>query len=1109
MQGGSTITQQYVKQVLVNAADTPEEVQAAQARTLSRKIRELRYALALEKQYSKDEILERYLNIAYFGAGAYGVEAAARRYFSKSAADLTLVEAATLAGVVQQPIGYDPIRNPAASQKRRAMVLTRMVEQGYLTAQVAAAAAKVPTQSFLKPRTVSNGCTSSSAPFFCDYVLQVMKNDPAFGDTPTAREALLRQGGLTIRTTLDPKIQADAMTAVTAHIPTKDPSRKLAAMSMVQPGSGKILAMAQNRDWGIKGRGKTTYDFNVGTKYGGSLGAQSGSTFKVFTLAAALEKGISPYEKIESPQNRTFRGFRNCTSGVEYPPYNVNNSTGAGTFNMLQGTSFSINTYFMALEKRTGLCRPAEIAESMGLRQGNGDSLNRVPSFTLGTDSVTPLGVAEAYATFANHGEHCDSVAITRVTDRDGAELKVPAANCSRVIPREIADSVTAILSQVIDGPLAGRTGAAMSLGRDAAGKTGTINNSAAVWFAGFTPDLAAAVWTGDPRGGYGHPMQNVTINGRYYSQVFGSTLPGPIWKQAMSAALEGTPPTKFDLRTIDGLGVYVPPPPKPGQARQARQARPRQARARQSARSRQSGRPRRSAWARCRPPRGPGSHSEPGHQPGLTARPDGPAGWSARAERRLHGGGDTAAVGPARDLRREQLHDRAHGAHALPLGACRRHRPGHQGGQLLVGQRLRQVLRQHDELGALPRCQLGARRVVERLRRLAALLGLAPQHHDDLVVGQLAGDVPETASFFVAVSAIRSVAALTSSRLRMAVVRSCCNRSWSLPMSPSSRTAIRSGEPRGPVMASWRRGRVGQGARGAGGGRCERARLLRRRGAQVPAATAVGARPAGRAAGPAGAARVRHAPDATPSRPGRVGAIAGAAATGRRRGDRRLPRPPTGRARCAGSTRPAARPAGGLRARLQRLPRAGARPAVAATWPARRPLAQHRAALPWGDLVAGLTDAGWLDLSNRRGRLSVAGREVEVRGVDDPHIERDRYDQVGGPFDPGADLALGVTHAPYLRVLDAMAGDGAGLVLAGHTHGGQLCLPGIGALITNCDLAPAQAKGLSRHARPGSDADRGSAARRPRHPAARVRGGGDLALRAGAVRLPARRPRC
>jgi membrane peptidoglycan carboxypeptidase len=564
VQGGSTITQQYVKQVLVNAATTPEEAQAAQARTLSRKIKELRYALALEKQYSKDEILERYLNIAYFGAGAYGVEAAARRYFSTSAKDLTLEQAATLAGVVQQPTGYDPLRNPDASQRRRTMVLNRMADLGFITPAQATTAAAVPTKSFLKPKTVSNGCTSSSAPYFCDYVLHVIKNDPAFGDTPVAREALLRQGGLTIRTTLQPDVQADALKAVTDYIPTKDKSRKLAAISMVQPGTGKILAMAQNYKWGIKGRGRSTYNFNVGTAMGGSLGAQSGSTFKVFTLAAALEKGVSPYEKIESPQSRTFRGFKNCSSGVEYPPYHVNNSTGAGNFTMLQGTAYSINTYFMALEKRTGLCKPAEIAESMGLRQGDGDSLNRVPSFTLGTDNVTPLGIAEAYATFANHGEHCTSIAITRVTDRSGKDLKVPDADCTRVIPREVADSVTAILSQVIDGPLAGRTGAAMTLNRQAAGKTGTINNSAAVWFAGYTPDLAAAVWTGDPRGGYGHPMKNVTIKGRYYSQVFGSTLPGPIWKQAMSAALKGTPKTKFDLRTLDGLGTWTPPPPAP-----------------------------------------------------------------------------------------------------------------------------------------------------------------------------------------------------------------------------------------------------------------------------------------------------------------------------------------------------------------------------------------------------------------------------------------------------------------------------------------------------------------------------------------------------------------
>jgi membrane peptidoglycan carboxypeptidase len=197
------------------------------------------------------------------------------------------------------------------------------------------------------------------------------------------------------------------------------------------------------------------------------------------------------------------------------------------------------------------------------VRQGNGNPLNRVPSFTLGTDEVTPLAMAGAYGTFANHGTRCQSIAISRVTDRDGKDLAVPRADCQRVLDRKVADSVTSILSQVIDGPLGGRTGRLMSLGRDAAGKTGTTNSSASVWFVGFTPDLAAAVATYDPRGANGFPMKNITIGGVPYAQVFGSTLPGPIWKDAMEAALKDVPPSKFELTTIDGLGVYVPPPPK------------------------------------------------------------------------------------------------------------------------------------------------------------------------------------------------------------------------------------------------------------------------------------------------------------------------------------------------------------------------------------------------------------------------------------------------------------------------------------------------------------------------------------------------------------------
>jgi membrane peptidoglycan carboxypeptidase len=560
-QGGSTLTQQYVKNVFVESAATDADASAARARNLGRKLKEMRYAMALERSLTKDQILERYLNIAYFGAGAYGVEAASRRYFNKSAKDLNLVEAATLAGAVQQPVAYDPLRNPNSSRNRRLQVLGRMVTMGYITQAEADQAGAILTKSFLHPSRPHNGCTTSYAPFFCDYVYRTLLSDPAFGATPGDRQNFLKVGGYTIKTSLDPVAQKAAQDSAEKHIPAKDPSRKVAAVTMVRPSTGEIVAMAENRAWGVKGRGYTTYNFNVGVGDGGSIGAQAGSTFKAFTLAAALESGISPYEVIDAPQRATFDGFKSCSNDSTFAPYTVNNSTGAGAFNMLQGTAYSINTYFMALELRTGICKPASIAQKLGLFRGDGTHLQRVPSFTLGTQEVTPLGMATAYAGFANHGIHCDPIAITQIIDRNGKNLPVPSANCKQVIPRRIADSVTTILSQVIDGPLPGRTGAAMSLGRPAAGKTGTVNDSAAVWFVGYTPDLATAVATYDPRGGYGYPMKDVVIGGQYFSQVFGSTLPGPIWHDAMLAALASTPSTPFDLLPMDGLAYYTPPP--------------------------------------------------------------------------------------------------------------------------------------------------------------------------------------------------------------------------------------------------------------------------------------------------------------------------------------------------------------------------------------------------------------------------------------------------------------------------------------------------------------------------------------------------------------------
>ncbi len=569
-QGSSTLTMQYVKNVLVNQATNAEELDAARGDSSTRKLREVRYALGLEKIFTKAQILERYLNIAYFGAGAYGVEAAARRYFSKSAADLTLSEAATLAGIVQQPTAYDPLRNPELSTTRRNVVLKRMAELGYVTTDDADRASLLPMTRELNPSLATNGCTSSYAPYFCDYVVQTIREDPTFGSTPEEREAFLRRGGYTIRTTLDPKAQAAAFDTVTAYIPTNDDSRRAAAISMVQPGTGQIIAMAQNREWGTSGKGKTTYNYNVGTDMGGTIGMQAGSTFKIFTLAAAFEEGISPFEYVPAYSPKTFEGFINCTTGEPFEPVTVRNSTSSGTFSMAQATAYSVNTYFMTIEERTGLCRPAEIAESMGVRLGNGDPLLRVPSFTLGTMEVTPLAMANAYATFAAHGVYCKPVSILDIRDREGATLPVPGGDCTRVLKRDVADNVTYMLNGVVNGGLSGRTGAAMELdNRQVAGKTGTTNDSAAVWFAGYTPQLAAAVWVGDPRGGYAHPMKAVTVNGVYYAQVFGGTLPGPIWRDAMEGALAGSEPEDFDIKSSYGFTtagpndyVYVAPAP-------------------------------------------------------------------------------------------------------------------------------------------------------------------------------------------------------------------------------------------------------------------------------------------------------------------------------------------------------------------------------------------------------------------------------------------------------------------------------------------------------------------------------------------------------------------
>ncbi|MEI2641656.1 MAG: transglycosylase domain-containing protein [Candidatus Nanopelagicales bacterium] len=569
-QGASTLTMQYVRNVLVTAARTPEERQAALERTTARKLQEIRYAVQLERELSKDEILNRYLNIAYFGSGAYGVEAASRRYFGHSAKKMTVSESALLAGLVQSPVGYDPLVNPDAAKVRRDAVLSVMESQDFITPDEYDKAVARPIAKMLHPKKVGNGCAASQYPFYCDYAVKQILNDPNYGKTLQDREDFLKRGGVVIHTAMQPKAQAAAQNAVMSTIPPTDPSGKAAAIAMVHPQTGEVVALAQSRLWGTKGKGKTTYNYAVDLKDGGTTGMQAGSTFKIFTIAAAMEAGVSPYQVLDASDDKSFAaGPWGCTDNY-FGPYTVSNSTSSGQFNMLQGAAFSVNTYFVGLEQLAGLCRTVDIAKRTGMTLASGGELPTVQSFTLGSVEISPLALATSYATMANHGVYCKPHAINRIVDENDANKKVVAKvepQCREAVSREVADSTTAVLTHVVDGGIAGRTGAAMSLGRDTTGKTGTTDTSAAVWFAGYTPSLSTAVWVGDPRGGFKYPMKNVYINGSYYGQVFGSSLPGPIWKQAMLGALSDTPPESFDLQTLYGLRTargggtdYIPP---------------------------------------------------------------------------------------------------------------------------------------------------------------------------------------------------------------------------------------------------------------------------------------------------------------------------------------------------------------------------------------------------------------------------------------------------------------------------------------------------------------------------------------------------------------------
>lgn len=561
-QGGSTITQQYVKNVLVAQAETPAEIAAATESSYARKIRELRLAIVAEEMFTKEQILERYLNIAYYGGGAYGVEAAAHHYFSKPASKLTLKQAAMLAGMVQSPSAYDPERYPDRAVNRRNEVLTRMADLDMISQ---ARAAKLRQSKLgLDVTTTTNGCATSSVPFFCDYVYRELLDWEALGETEDQREDTIRRGGLIVRTTLSPSDQAAAQRAVSEAVAPTDEA--ITAIAMVEPGTGKIKAMAHSRGYG-SGPGKTFLNYAVDKDRGDSNGFPVGSTMKPFVLAAAIQQGIPLNTKITSPGeiNLPVNSFSTCDEpgGMRSADYwNVRNYSGdPGVYDLRSGTWRSVNTFYAQLEQRTGICAPAKIASKTGLTKATGEPLDQYASFVLGAGEVSPLSIAEAYATFAARGVHCESIAIKSIKTASGDKYPAPSANCAPVLDQAVADATTEVLRTVIDGPDPSRTAARMSIGRPAGGKTGTTDDATAVWFSGFTPQLSASAVTTYPDTN-NRSLTGVVLNGVYYGTACGGCIPGPIWQKAMAEAMSTRPVKEFtapDPTAVAGVPTTVP----------------------------------------------------------------------------------------------------------------------------------------------------------------------------------------------------------------------------------------------------------------------------------------------------------------------------------------------------------------------------------------------------------------------------------------------------------------------------------------------------------------------------------------------------------------------
>lgn len=524
--GASTITMQYVRNVRVQTAESildpakrEEAYKEATEQSMGRKLQEMRLAIGVEQQYDKQDILRGYLNIALFGGQVYGIESAAQYYFGKSAKDLTLAESASLIATVQNPNVYrvDYPENLENNKMRRDYVLMRMLDEGKITQEDHDAA----VAEEVKPNVQQSkhGCQNAegNAQYFCDYVRNVILNDPAFGETFEERLFNFQTKGYQIHTTIDLDLQAQVQQATSESVSSYYDGLNIgSASSMVEVGTGRVLAMVQNTVFDETAEaantpGHTSINYNTDYAYGGSTGFQVGSTYKMFTLAEWIASGHGLQEGIAA-QTRTFNlaNFRtSCGEGFggTWSPTNEYNQK-VGTTNAVTATMNSTNTAFVAMAEKLDQCRIRDTAMALGAHRADGQINQDNPAAVLGTNEIAPLSMAVSIAGLANKGKSCSPIAIDKITLHDGTEVAAPKSACVQAVTPEVAAQANYALKMTANG---GSVTSANPGIVPMMGKTGTAENAHQTWLVAATTKVAVATWVGNVTGQV--DLESISLN--------------------------------------------------------------------------------------------------------------------------------------------------------------------------------------------------------------------------------------------------------------------------------------------------------------------------------------------------------------------------------------------------------------------------------------------------------------------------------------------------------------------------------------------------------------------------------------------------------------------